>query len=599
VIGWAWCLGMLACGPSDVGDGAGDGAPDEPTAADSADIGGAPSADTGPPTRPTATTADTASSTGDSGEPGPAAVACPGGLSGPTAETTTACLVGRTVDGVDGFLGVRYGEPPVDERRWAAPVPVAPAPDPVEVLEPGSICVQSSGTIDGEFEAGEGSEDCLFLNVTRPAGTSPGDDLPVLFFVHGGGHTDGAGSQELYLGASFARPVAEPPLFPDVPALAQEAVVVTVNYRLAQLGFLSLPGLSAQSAEGVSGNQGMQDVLMALRWANDNVEAFGGDPDRILLFGESAGSVTSCSLLVSPEARGLFDAVLLQSGVCTGLTRTMAPSGAEESGYEQGERLVEALGCAGGSDADELACVRAVAVDDVMAVMSARQGFLGDGEAYGPVVDGWLIPEPPLALMAAGDIAPVPVVVGVNADEGTLFATLSPVVTEEVLEAALRGTALAVGWDADGLVALYDPAGYGGDVSAAWSAFLGDVSFVCPSRRTADLLAPHTDVRAYYFTRESWLLPFLGAYHGLELLFAFGTGAHVGDDELLSDRMVAAWASVAAGAPVVDPVGPWPLFGAAAPDGGTWVQLDHEVEAITGVRQAECDWFLDQGLLVP
>ena len=598
---------ILACsGPADDGGAAPDVTTDAPI--DSATPGDTglptdsePPTDTGPTTTETAgpATADTGHTAGPTADTGPVAPPCPAGLTGPTAETTTGCLVGRTADGVEGFVGIPYAEPPVGPLRWALPVPIAPWMTPLEAVEAGPVCIQSSGTLGGDLAPGEGEEDCLFLNVLRPEGTQPGDDLPVLFFVHGGGHTDGAGTQELYVGSSFGRPLSDPPFTAEAPDLAREAIVVTVNYRLAQLGFLSLPGLSEEDPLGVSGNQGLHDVLVALRWAHDNMEAFGGDPDALTLFGESAGSLTSCALLVSPEARGLFHSVMLQSGVCTGWTRTMAPSGTVESGYEQGARLAEALSCASASPADELACLRAKPVDEVMAVLSARQGFLGDGEAYGPVIEGHLLPDEPLAMMHAGDVADVPVVIGVNEDEGTVFAALAPVATPGLLDLTLRSTAALLGWDADGLVALYDPARYGDDAYAAWTAFIGDSSFVCPARQTAEVLSPHVDVHTYYFRRDSWILPALGAAHGLELSYVFGTGYLPAADRPLSERMVTAWTTVPTGAPRVEPIGPWPLVGDIAVEGGTWVQLDEEVAVVRGVRQEPCDWFRDQGFMVP
>jgi len=544
-------------------------------------------------------TADTGSTslseTGDTGPVDPF-VPCPPGATPPYAETRSGCVLGREAEGVEGFLGIPYAEAPVAELRWRRPVPVTPWTTPLEALEPGEVCIQTNGTVDLDLLAGEGSEDCLFLNVLRPAGTQPGDDLPVLFFVHGGGHSDGAGSQETYLGTSFARPVSDPPRIPEVTALAQEAVVITINYRLAQLGWVAHPGLSAEDPDGVSGNQGLWDALLALRWAHDNVEAFGGDPDRLTLFGESAGSVMSCGLLASPASDGLFSSVILQSGLCTSTKHTLdQASVGSESGYEQGERLVDALGCTGGSDADEVDCLRSRSAEEVMSVMTSRQGFIGDGEGYTPVVDGVLLPEPPAERFAKGAIQPVPVVLGVNEDEGTLFATLLPIPTPGLLDLTLRSTAATLGWNADELVEMYDPVHYDDDVFLAWSAFLTDSSFVCPSRAAGDLLAPHTDVRTYYFRTDSWLLPGLGASHGFELPFVFGTGMVRAEDQTLSDRMVEGWASVAAGEPAMEPLGPWPLFGGSAGDGGTWLQLDHTVDVITGVRQSQCDWMDDQG----
>lgn len=526
----------------------------------------------------------------------PATVTCPDGGSGPELETTTGCYRGRTEAGVEGFLGIAYAKPPVGSRRWARTVPIAPAVAPIDALAIGSPCPQSNGTVDLELQAGDGAEDCLFLNVLRPEGAQPGDDRPILFFVHGGGNVDGHGGATAMLGATFNRPPDDPPFTPDVPQVVSEqgAIVVTVNYRLAQLGWLALPGLTAESGDGSSGNQGLWDTLTALRWVNANARQLGGDPDRILLHGESAGSVDSCALLTSPEATGLFSAVMLQSGGCEHVVAGLddAPPFVETA-HAQGGRLAVELGCDDADPAAELTCLRQAPLDDVMAAMHAGWGSLDlNEESYGPVVDGVLLTEAPADRIAAGAIAPVPVVVGVNADEGTLFTTFAPVGNEANLDALLGLIALAYGWPADELRALYDPAtNYGGDVEAAYTAAYGDLVFVCPTRRLADHLAPQTDVRAYWWTHENPVTAFLGAHHGVEISYAFGTGLDFGEQAVMNDLATAAWASVAAGTPSVLGVGAWPLFGSLQPTGGTWVELSTTPSVLAeGPREVTCDW---------
>jgi para-nitrobenzyl esterase len=520
-------------------------------------------------------------------------IACPAGTE-PMIETTTACYQGRTADGVEGFLGIRYAEAPVGDRRWARTEPVAPRAEVVEALAIGSPCIQSNGTMDLELASGDGSEDCLFLNVLRPEGTAPGDDRPVMVFVHGGGNVDGHGGGALMLGQSFHRGPTDPPLLAEGPQLVNEqgAVVVTLNYRLGQLGWLAHPGLTGE--DGSSGNQGLWDILNALEWVEENVERLGGDPDRVLLYGESAGSVDVCTLLTTDRARGLADVAILQSGVC-GHVRVGLDDAPllVETAHEQGIRLAEALGCTAGDDAAVLACMRGKTDDEVMAVMQAGWGSLDQSaEAYGPIVDGVLVPEPTQDRLDRGDFADIPVVVGVTADEGTLFTTLAPMPNEGAFDLLLAGVALLYGWDATELQAMYDPAThYGGDLQAAYAAAYGDLVFVCPTRRLADTLAAHTEVRAYWWTHQNPVTAFLGAHHGVEISYTFGTGLDLAEQGTMNDVGTATWYSVAAGAPEVPGLGPWPLFGSSTPDGGTWVEMSTTPSVMTAApRKTQCDW---------
>jgi carboxylesterase type B len=208
--------------------------------------------------------------------------------------------------------------------------------------------------------------------------------------------------------------------------------------------------------------------------------------------------------------------------------------------------------------------------------------------------------EPPLQTYAAGSFEQLELVVGANADEATVFTMAAPMTSPLVLEVTLRAYAAGLGWNADELVALYDPSRYGGDPNDAWNAFIGDSSFVCPARHLADLAAPFVPTRTYFFTWTSPLVPWLGAGHGFEIPLVFGTGIQLGDDVQLSEAMVDAWVSVAEGTPTASGQ-PWPELGSITPDGGTWLHLDSGGPLLptTGVRQAECDWMADQGFLQP
>jgi carboxylesterase type B len=283
----------------------------------------------------------------------------------------------------------------------------------------------------------------------------------------------------------------------------------------------------------------------------------------------------------------------MQSGSCQFLQAGLeTPGGLRfESAYDQGARLVDALGCGDADPEVELACLRGRSTEEVMAVMKGQWGSLDlEDEAYGPTVDGVLVPEPPGDRLAAGAIPEIPVALGVNAEEGNLWSTFFPVVDEGLYDVLLWGVAVAFGADPDELQALYDPAVYG-SVNNAYSAFYTDFAFVCPARDVAHRLAPHTEVRTYWFDHENPLLGFMGAFHGVEIPFVFGTGLLFGEDRVVSQAAVAAWSGFAHGR-----LDGWPGLGAIEPDGGTWALFDDGgASTVVGPHDEACDWFDAQG----
>ncbi len=484
----------------------------------------------------------------------------------------------------------KVAAPPVGELRWARPRPVT-WDEPLAAVEAAPPCPQAHDSLDGSLQAGDGQEDCLHLNVLRPEGA---EDLPVLFFIHGGSFADGWGGAATFV---------------DDPALAERAVLVTHDYRLGALGWLAHPALSAADPDGVSGNLGLRDTLAALRWVRDNARAFGGDPDRILVFGESAGGLATCALLMSPEAEGLFAAAAIESASCGAILRPLR--GADErwsgdSAEEQGERFAEAAGCDGAEDV--VGCLRDLDVEAVLAALPARKGTTGDGEPYGLAVDGVLIPGAAPDRFSAGAFHRVPVAAGVNANEGVMFTGWFGIEDAETLERTLRAAGREMGIeDLDGLVALY-PAEDWPSAQAAFDAFYGDAVFVCPTRSFLGAIAPFTDARGFFFDQApSWLEGTAwadwGAFHGSELPFVFGTlPAYAdADDRATSEAMRAAWTSLAGDAPTLDGAEAWPLFTAGGGedpyggDGGTWARFAAGAEVVTGVRREVCDFFDAQG----
>lgn len=298
---------------------------------------------------------------------------------------------GTTTNGVDAFLGIPYGASTAGHARWRAPRPAASWPGIHLATTFGPACQQDVGGSFGPYTPeylvqGPVSEDCLSLNVWRPsAAASRGAALPVMVWIHGGGFTGGSGAIPIYNGAAVA---------------SGGVIVVTVNYRLGVFGFLAHPDLSRD--DGAPGNYGIQDLLLALHWVKDNVKALGGDPSRVTLAGQSAGSMSIHDLMVVPDARGLFQQVISESG--PGMGYPPEPVAKAES---TGKKLFTAAGV---TTIEQLRGLPAA--DVAKAANAVGTGLL----AFAPVMDGRLIPSDPYA-SAPGTFIDTPVLAGMNADE--------------------------------------------------------------------------------------------------------------------------------------------------------------------------------------
>ena len=494
---------------------------------------------------------------------------CPEGLSDPAISTTTGCVVGLVADGQERFLGVPYAAPPLGALRFLPPTPVTPWETPLSATAAGPICVQHVDSSLTDNKKGEGDEDCLTLNILRPAeATGP---LPILFFTHGGGYATGSGSQATYV---------------NDPNLPDQAIVITHNYRLGPLGFLAHPALSAAQAEGVSGNMGLLDTIMALRWVSENAEALGGDPSQVLIFGESAGGLTTCALLMSPDAAGLFSGAVVHSAPCTGVNEPLR-GGAAEQGENWGETFAEALGCDGD---DPVACLQSAPLADILTHGQATV-LIGEGKRYGPVLDGVRLPLD--GALSLSDSLSVPVTFGANQDEGTVFVLGLGVSTEAIYEATVRALLRPIGVDAETILAAYPSSDYGGSPEAAFAALYGDAVFVCPTVFMAEALAPAHTVRGYHFSAAPAAAGSLGAFHGLELAYVFGTGFvdSVAKDAALAQDMQDAWAKLLTEDATVGDAGPW------SPLGTGWALWDREGSAVGAhPKAALCQIWSDEGI---
>jgi para-nitrobenzyl esterase len=410
---------------------------------------------------------------------------------------STGLLRGMSVAGYREFLGIPYAAPPVGRLRWQAPQPAAAWSGIREATRPGPECPQAAGLaglLGGSGSLAPGSsENCLYLNVWVPDRLPP-SGVPVLVWIHGGSFTSGAGAD--YDAATFMTSAAGP------------MIVVTINYRLGALGFLASQGFQAPSGE--TGNYGLLDQQAALRWVHQNIAAFGGDPRRVTVAGESAGAIAVCAQLAAPGSAGLFQAAILESGGCeAGATRAQAEQTAAT--------YAAALGCT--SPATAAACLRAVPVPELVAAAAPPGG-------WNSVSGTPFLPVSPVAALAAGHTDRVPVLNGTNHDEMTLFVYaeyglpgLDHPLTAAEYPAAVAADIGLTRQQAAAVVARYPVSGYA-DPAVALSTAWTDHD-VCPILLENAAFAQRAPTYQYQFDDPSPPAPPsyfpLGAYHASEL----------------------------------------------------------------------------------
>lgn len=319
----------------------------------------------------------------------------------PRVAVSTGNLVGAVVDGVYSFKGVPYAAPPVGDWRWRPPQPPIAWAGDRDATKYAPHCAQpNTDTIN--FNQRPMSEDCLALNVWTPD-INPNKPLPVMVWVHGGGFSVGSGNVPRTNSAALA---------------AQGVVLVTINYRLSVFGFIAHPALTAAHPEDVAVNFGLQDTVAALRWVKQNVSAFGGDPSNVTVFGESAGANMVNTLLVVPDAAGLFDRAIAQSA-STGLAPDAYPdrrAGFLPPAYKAGEKFARSLGVSSPDEADAVAVVqqlRALSTEEILSVTT-------DQERYTPIIDGRVLPDHVATLFREGKHHRVDYLFGGNSWEASL-----------------------------------------------------------------------------------------------------------------------------------------------------------------------------------
>lgn len=380
-------------------------------------------------------------------------------------------LAGTEGDGLVKFMGVRYAQPPVGDKRWLPPEPVPAATGPVDAMKAGAGCAQGPSPWGTPSTA----EDCLFLNVTVPgAANAMGfwQNRPVLVWFHGGGFTGGSG--DVYDAGAMA--------------LENDVIVVTVNYRLGALGFMAHPALDAE--DHPFANYGLMDQQQALRWVQSNIAAFGGNPNNVTVFGESAGAIAIYTHLVSPMASGLFQKAIIESGAPADEPLDVAEG--------RGNALAEKVGCPGDATPEAAACLRAVPVDKLVAAQALP---------IATIIDGTLLQAPILDLLKAGAYNRMPVMNGTNRDEGNLIAAFIWDLSGAPLAAGDFGKAVGivgnfiprVGYTDRTykvIATAYDPSGYDSPGLAA-AQIITDAVIACPAFEANKIMAAFNPVFQY------------------------------------------------------------------------------------------------------
>jgi para-nitrobenzyl esterase len=457
----------------------------------------------------------------------------------PIVTTGDGAVRGTTAGTVDEFLGIPYAAPPTGNLRWRPPQPPAEWRGVRGATQFAPSCPQPPSPF---APPGPFSEDCLYLNVYTPNRDADhrllrgGDEdgLPVLVWIHGGGLTEDAGRN--YDGSKLA---------------ADGTVVVTINYRLGALGFLAHPALASRPG-GSAGNYGLMDQQAALRWVQDNIRHFGGDPHNVTIAGESAGGLSVLAQMVSPGARGLFQKAIIQSGSFALNQRPLA----------EAEAAGEAFAAQAGCPDQTAACLRQLPVSDLV-----NPNFV---EIPG-VVDGKVLTEPIGTALAAGQFARVPVLNGTNHDEERIFVTIGLTVSQGT-DVPIPGRPVTTGnYQTDIAAALGVPAARAAAIAAeyppaaypspdvAFSALVGDASFACPALQIDQLTSQRVPTYAYEFNDDNAPPVFSGpiipppvATHASELQYLFDLpNAPVptplsASQQALAASMRAAWANFAA-----------------------------------------------------
>lgn len=477
-------------------------------------------------------------------------------------QTRNGALQGARAGDVLVWRGVPYAAPPVGALRWRPPQPVHNWDGVRAATKFGNSCPQAAVTPTQLAPLEPLGEDCLSLNIWAPR-AHVSDKLPVMVWLHGGGFIAGAGSE-----AGF-----------DGTKLAQRGIIlVTLNYRLGRLGFFAHPALSQEYPDEPHGNYGFMDQIAALRWVHDNISAFGGDPENVTLFGESAGAASALSLATSPLADGLFEKMIVQSTpVGFGMRALSEDRPGQPSAETAGYQWAVSKGIKGKDEA-ALAALRALPVDEIAPSAPDAEEAMAIFLSGGPIVDGKLLPRPPAATYAEGSAHPRPMIIGTNSEEGNIWSF-------EHGKAGL--TPIALTTDADTLSHIRDTATRkklrarylaeaSGDSHKANAMIVSDTLMGVDALRIAQAAARKAPVYLYRFDAVPAQVRSIatGSPHGTDIFYVFDNldrfpfhpdSASAGD-QLIAHSMADYWAGFArTGTPKAADAPDWPQFDAESP----------------------------------
>jgi para-nitrobenzyl esterase len=465
---------------------------------------------------------------------------------------------------VRAFLGVPYAAPPVGELRWKAPQPAPRWKGVRDATKYGGRCMQGNAYQDMVFQDSGESEDCLYLNVFTPANAKAKSKLPVMFWIHGGGYKGGSASEPRHNGDFL-------PL--------KGVVLVTINYRLGVFGFLATADL-AREAGGSTGNYGLMDMIATLGWVRQNIARFGGDPNNVTIFGESAGSFAVSTLMASPLAQGLFQKAIGESG---GAMNVGSPGAMPLADRERkNQDWIATLG------ATTLKELRALPATTILSAALAR-----GAPKFSTVVDGTVLTEPIADTYAAGKQAHVPLLAGWNRDEGAPLR--NPMTAAEWRDTAVR----LYGDQSQAFLALYPDET---DEQSERSAidYNGDTFIAFGTWKWIEAQVKTGDSPVYRYHLElpappSKFHPGSFAFHSDDIEYAFGTldtrpgAVWRPEDRKLSEQMMEYWTNFAkTGDPNGQALPQWPRYDKT----DEVMHLDADTKASPDATRARYDFLL-------
>jgi para-nitrobenzyl esterase len=523
-----------------------------------------------------------------------------------TATVTQGAMSGKTSGSTSEYLGIPYAKPPVGDLRWMPPEAAGPfATTPLDATAFGASCEQfSGGSSILDIGINTPSEDCLFVNVYTPQNAPPAP-LPVMVFIYGGAFNTGSSSLYNGVGLSEKGPV----------------VLVTLNYRLGAFGFLALPELDAQRGGKPSGSDGIRDQQLALQWVHDNISVFHGDPTNVTVFGESAGSLSTCLHIVSPGSQGLAKRYIMESVACVG---NGEPVDSQQQAYAVGQAFASSLcggdGGAAGNGEDLLMCLRAQSVNDITAWLPAAgslpatptNALLGTliGPPFTPTVegDGGVLPDTPANLIAQGQFdTSAEILAGTNLNEFGLFTDLAkefggaPQIVISSAAQLDQGLTTAFGANASAVEQQYQPI-TDTNASQVLVNIVTDYAFRCPMRQLSQMLQSKGVSNYYLYSFEQG-----PAWHSFELEPLFDETALValGDtpqpSAAFTQTMLGYWTQFGA---TGNPNGAgdaglpnWPVNSVAGTD--QYMQLvDPTPDAMAHLAQANCEFWANVAPLI-